>query len=118
MRKLKSDSNVPLNGVNGRMPTRNVYRCSETPENDNKEISHIYILSLFVSEEYLAASHSKVPKTSLAAKAREDDCIRRLQINTNLQFILLYIVLISVFSLAESLQLILEISATYRLVIC
>lgn len=61
-----------------------MYRCSETPENDNKEISHTYILSLFVSEEYLAASHSMVPKTFLAAKAREDDCIRRLQINTNL----------------------------------
>ena len=61
-----------------------MYRCSETPQNDNKEISHTYILSLLVSEEYLAASHSKVPKTSLEAKAREDDCIRRLQINTNL----------------------------------
>ena len=61
-----------------------MYRCSETPQNDNKEISHTYILSLLVSEEYLAASNSKVPKTSLEAKAMEDDCIRRLQINTNL----------------------------------
>ena len=61
-----------------------MYRCSETPQNDNKEISHTYILSLLVSEEYLAASHSKVPKTSLEAKAREDYCIRKLQINTNL----------------------------------
>ena len=61
-----------------------MYRCSETPENDNKEISHTYILWLFVSKEYLAASHSKVPKTSLAAKPTEDDCIRGLQINTNL----------------------------------
>ena len=47
-----------------------MYRCSETSENDNKEISHTYILSLLVFEEYLAASHSKVPKTSLATKAR------------------------------------------------